>query len=58
MTILESHLVLNSTSYFPCIFFVCRDMSSDAVNSLVNEPWVRFLEILRCEVKSWPNLHL
>ncbi|EFX84851.1 hypothetical protein DAPPUDRAFT_222756 [Daphnia pulex] len=52
------HLTLYSTSYFPCLFVVCREMSLDLVKNLINEPWQNFLEFFRSEMKICPNLQI
>ncbi|KAK4003973.1 Uncharacterized protein APZ42_032438 [Daphnia magna] len=52
------HLTLYSTSYFPCLFVVCRQMSADKVKVLVNEPWQKFIEIFTTEEKILPNMQI
>lgn len=56
ITLLGKQLTLYSTSYFPCLFVVCQEMRPDVLQSLINEPWNIFKEILISDAKHWPNI--
>ncbi|KAI9551007.1 hypothetical protein GHT06_005693 [Daphnia sinensis] len=54
----SQHLTLYSTSFFPCLFVVCREMSADKLKVLLNEPWQKFIEIFTTEEKLLSNIEI
>lgn len=50
-----NHLTVFSKSQCPCLFVACCDISAELLKSLINQPWLKFKEVIENDTKIWPN---